>query len=95
MVGQSARIHGLPFTDDLFSFVQGGLDVAFTVESAVDSGTHGSNKNLKEQEPTMNTPASPRKRKPMSAKPRRIHGIKLDEHDNEIIHDDRTQEEES
>lgn len=56
MVGQSARIHGLLFTDDLFSFVQGGLDVAFTVESAVDSGTHGSNKNLKEQEPTMNTP---------------------------------------
>lgn len=31
----------------------------------------------------------------MSAKPRRIYGIKLDEHDNEIIHDDRTQEEES
>jgi len=26
----------------------------------------------------------------MSAKPRRIHGIKLDEHGNEIIHDDRT-----
>ncbi|WP_182424901.1 hypothetical protein [Bifidobacterium pseudocatenulatum] len=30
--------------------------MAFTVESAVDSGTHGSNKNLKEQEPTMNIP---------------------------------------
>lgn len=30
----------------------------------------------------------------MSAKPRRNHGIKLDEHGNEIIHDDRTQEEE-
>lgn len=31
----------------------------------------------------------------MSAKPRRNHGIKLDEHGNKIIHDDRTQEEES
>lgn len=56
-IGQSARIRGLPFAEGLFSFARGaGLDVAFTVESAVDSGTHGSNKNLKEQEPTMNIP---------------------------------------
>lgn len=31
----------------------------------------------------------------MSAKPRRIHGIKLDEHDNEIITDNKAQGEES
>ncbi|MDH7889150.1 hypothetical protein [Bifidobacterium catenulatum] len=55
MVGQPARIRGLPFAENLFSFARGaGLDVAFTVESAVNSGTHGSDKNLKEQEPTMN-----------------------------------------